>query len=297
MQTARITASHRLQLTLFLAACLHAILILGLGFDITPREQRVDTHILDIILTAEQSQDEPPREADFLSATNQHGGSAAPQPAPSIARSEAVARPAPSQVATPPASPETPPGKPEPMASAAPEPSEKPAPKAEMEASADSPSPEPAPAEDMPDTSRLLARSLEIARLTAEIRSFGQSEDRFSREGRSDSPSSRSAVEAQYIHDWTSKVQRIGNLNYPDEARRQNLSGRLTLDVLMDSSGKVLEINLVRSSGHAALDDAARRIVRMSSPFPPFPPAMREKYDRYHIRRTWEFASNATQLH
>nr|MCU0937331.1 energy transducer TonB [Gammaproteobacteria bacterium] len=78
---------------------------------------------------------------------------------------------------------------------------------------------------------------------------------------------------------WRAKVERVGNLNYPDEARRQKLSGSLLLDVSVNTDGTVNEIQLRRSSGHKVLDDAAIRIVRLAAPFPPFPKDIEQEVD------------------
>jgi protein TonB len=88
---------------------------------------------------------------------------------------------------------------------------------------------------------------------------------------------------------WRAKVERIGNLNYPDNARHRKLYGSLILDVALDPKGEVRDISVVHSSGHKLLDDAAVRIVQISAPFAPFPPAIRNDTDILHITRTWQF--------
>lgn len=94
---------------------------------------------------------------------------------------------------------------------------------------------------------------------------------------------------AAYMDGWRAKVERIGNLNYPEEARRRNLIGSLVLDVALNRDGGVHEISVSRSSGHKLLDDAARRIVELAAPFAPFPPEIRADVDILHITRTWKF--------
>ncbi|VEB45638.1 TonB family C-terminal domain [Chromobacterium violaceum] len=79
---------------------------------------------------------------------------------------------------------------------------------------------------------------------------------------------------ARYQADWRLKVERIGNLNYPEEARRQGLHGAVTLEVTIAADGSLQGQRVTRSSGSPVLDDAAQRIVELSSPFPPFPPAL-----------------------
>ena len=94
---------------------------------------------------------------------------------------------------------------------------------------------------------------------------------------------------AQYMLAWVAKVERVGNLNYPEAARRNNLSGRLILDVALNPDGSIKAIEFVKSSGHDALDDAAVHIVRMAAPYAPFPADIRDETDVLHITRTWEF--------
>jgi protein TonB len=96
---------------------------------------------------------------------------------------------------------------------------------------------------------------------------------------------------AAYMEAWRQKVERVGNLNYPDEARRANLSGNLLLDVALRPDGSVDEIILRRSSGKKVLDDAAIRIVKLAAPFARFPNNIAEDTDILHVERTWQFLS------
>jgi protein TonB len=96
---------------------------------------------------------------------------------------------------------------------------------------------------------------------------------------------------AAYMEAWRQKVERVGNLNYPDEARRANLSGNLLLDVALRPDGSIDEIILRRSSGKKVLDDAAIRIVKLAAPFPRFPKRISQETDILHVQRTWQFQS------
>lgn len=93
---------------------------------------------------------------------------------------------------------------------------------------------------------------------------------------------------AQYIEAWRQKIERIGTLNYP-EAARGKLYGALILTVAINADGQVNRIEINRSSGHKLLDDAARRIVQMASPYAAFPPDIRRDTDVIEITRTWSF--------
>ena len=84
----------------------------------------------------------------------------------------------------------------------------------------------------------------------------------------------------------------MGNLNYPEEAKRRKLYGNLTLQVALRADGSVERVRVLRSSGFDLLDEAAVRIVELAAPFSPFPPAIRAKSDILDITRTWRFLGN-----
>jgi periplasmic protein TonB len=100
--------------------------------------------------------------------------------------------------------------------------------------------------------------------------------------------SNRVAASA-YERDWQDKVERVGNMNYPEEARRKNLSGGLMLSVGVNADGTVHGIRVHRSSGHEELDEAAQRIVRLAAPYAAFPEDLKKDYDVLWITRTWRF--------
>jgi periplasmic protein TonB len=93
---------------------------------------------------------------------------------------------------------------------------------------------------------------------------------------------------AQYIESWRQKVERIGTLNYPEEARGK-LYGSLVLTASINHDGSLNRVDINRSSGYKVLDDAAKRIVRMAAPYADFPPDIRRDTDILEITRTWYF--------
>ena len=105
------------------------------------------------------------------------------------------------------------------------------------------------------------------------------------------SASTREHRFAAYMDAWRRKVERVGNLNYPEEAERRGLAGDLLLDVAIRPDGTVEEITLRRSSGERVLDEAAIRIVEIAAPFSEFPEDIAEDVDILHIERTWIFHS------
>lgn len=106
------------------------------------------------------------------------------------------------------------------------------------------------------------------------------------------SASAREYKYAAYMEAWRAKVERVGNLNYPEEARRRGISGNLVLEVALSPDGNIHQITVRRSSGHQILDEAAIRIVELAAPYAPFPPSIRADTDLLHITRTWQFLHN-----
>jgi protein TonB len=134
----------------------------------------------------------------------------------------------------------------------------------------------------------LVEKSLEIARLEAQIRrDFQAYQERPKR--RFVGARASEYRFAQYIDNWRQKVERIGNLNYPAEAKARKIYASLQLTVAIKSDGEVESVEINRSSGHKFLDQAAIRIVRLAGPFERFPDNIRADTDILHITRTWSF--------
>jgi len=153
---------------------------------------------------------------------------------------------------------------------------------AKTEAAQD-PQPEPPPVRG----ADLAASSLAIARLEAQI---DKQLDDYNKRPRKKFIGAR-ALEysaAQYLEDWRQKVERIGNLNYP-EAAKGKLYGTLRLKVEIRADGNLESVEILESSGHKILDDAALRIVRMSSPYAQFPAELKRDTDILSFIRTWMF--------
>ena len=96
-----------------------------------------------------------------------------------------------------------------------------------------------------------------------------------------------------YFESWRRKVERIGKLNYPDEARAKKIYGSLRLLVSIEPDGSLRDVRVIDSSGHKILDEAAVRIVHLAAPYAPFPPGMRTDTDVLEIVRTWQFRKRA----
>src|SRR5688572_21009985 len=134
----------------------------------------------------------------------------------------------------------------------------------------------------------LVEKSLEIARLEAQIRRDYQAyQERPKR--KFVGARAQEYRFAQYVDSWRLKIERIGNLNYPSEAKARRLYGSLQLTVAIKADGEVESVEINRSSGHKVLDQAAIRIVRLAAPFDRFPDNIPAATDILHITRTWTF--------
>jgi periplasmic protein TonB len=152
------------------------------------------------------------------------------------------------------------------------------------------PKPEPVPTPDPPQLSGLdLAnRALAIARMEAQV---ARQAEEYAKRPRRKFVGARAAETryALYVESWRQKVERIGNMNYPEQARGK-LYGSLRLTVAIKADGSVEYIQVDRPSGHSILDRAAERIVKLAAPFSAFPDNIRRDTDILVITRTWTFA-------
>ena len=276
-----IGAGDRLGATLALSAIAFGVLILGVGF---ARDLAAPvTPTLDVILTQTRT-DEAPENADFIAQANNRGGG----------QSERAERPREAQLGHVPkpeagVAPET-------MIAQAPPVEPEPTPRVLTTTGASAPTPRPEDQREtepspLPPGAEPIEQSLEMARLAAEIER--RQELMAKRPKRKFiSASTREYEYAAYLRAWVAKVERIGTLNYPDDARRRGLGGRLVMTVAVRRDGSVEEIVLNRPSGLGVLDQAASRIVRLAEPFPPLPQTA-ENIDVLHITRTWDFQNGS----
>jgi len=288
-----ITSIDRLGLTLFVAVTLHATIILGISFTLeTPAKPVTPDRTLEIMVVQNPKKTEtkkPIEKADFLAQSSQEGGG------------DQTEKVRPKTEITPP----TPPRRREQIQATAPTPP--PTPKAtakkpkkvltrqrpDKHKVETAPEKQPQPTEKKKVTAAQLLASTtrEITRLTAEL---DKKTHAYAKRPRRKTLSARTQEYkyANYLDAWRRKVERVGNLNYPDEAKRRKLYGNLVLHVAIRPDGSVKAINVRKSSGHKLLDDAAIRIVKLSAPFAPFPAEIRKETDIIDIIRTWQFRNN-----
>lgn len=94
---------------------------------------------------------------------------------------------------------------------------------------------------------------------------------------------------ASYMDAWRSKVERVGNLNYPAAIKQHQLTGNVLLDVIVKPDGSLQDVVIITSSGSPVIDEAAINIARMAAPYAAFPADIRAETDLLHITRTWKF--------
>ena len=99
----------------------------------------------------------------------------------------------------------------------------------------------------------------------------------------------RESAIAAYLDGWKRRIERVGTLNFPNEARRQGMSGNPVVEVAIRADGTLDQAIVRRTSGHAELDEAALGIVRIAAPFDPFPTALRERYPVLRFAYEWQF--------
>lgn len=107
-----------------------------------------------------------------------------------------------------------------------------------------------------------------------------------------DSTSTLAAEDASYVRAWRDRVEAVGNANYPQHAREQDLYGNVRLLVTILASGEIEDIELMQASGSPVLDEAAIQSIWQASPFEPFSEKLAKKYDQIEIVRTWQFQKN-----
>ena len=306
------TAANRFGLNLFLAIALHVFLILAISFNL-PKSVKPQ-HTLDITLAYNPSE-QAPDDADFLAHNAKLGSGDSEEmldpgvTEESLLENEDIREQAPTSQPIaepiPESQPESTPPEPAPEAVTQPEPTppSPTAPPAAEERKAPVVQQAPVQQQRQSEASSsptsgpsgsLLARSMEIASRHAQPSNQHQSHSKPRVRRLTSSPSNMAHDDAIYLDNWRRRIESVGNMNYPEEARRNNLTGSLRLLVAILPDGSVAEINVLQSSGHAVLDNAAIRIVQMASPFQPFSNEMRRSTDRLEIIRTWKFENRAS---
>ena len=145
------------------------------------------------------------------------------------------------------------------------------------------------PEPPLPSAATLMQESMTMAKLQPGIQRDRESQSKLPRR-KWISANTREYEYAAYMQAWVAKVERVGNLNYPEEIRRLKLVGDLVMTVGIKKDGSVENIDIQRSSGLLQLDQAATRIVRLAAPYSPLPEHINSNVDVLHITRTWRFS-------
>ncbi|MDA0977544.1 MAG: energy transducer TonB [Proteobacteria bacterium] len=282
-----VSSADRLSFTLLLAVALHAALILGVTFTFVT--SKPSTHTMEVTLAQQRSKNTPDK-ADFLAQFSQTGSGTLEEKALLTSPTESAFQDTQiretSEVAPARSTPRPVEEKRTVVTTVA---------EADNKVQLDQQLTDPEPStEPVEGEKSLRTRALEIASLEARLDRQRQIYAKRPRVKRLTSLSTAASADAFYLNSWRRKIESVGNLNYPDEARQQKLYGSLRLMVAILPDGSIKEIELLESSGYPVLDDAAIRIVRLAAPFAPFPDELRETTDVLEIIRTWQFRRNSS---
>lgn len=274
------TSPNPIGATVLFSLLLHGVLLLGITFHFAQSEPQLPT--LDVTLVNVANRENPDK-ADFLAqASNRGGGQSDHAARPSQMFSGTLPRPDPGIL-------------PRPVSDSAP-PVQEATPSRLITTTSDSAfhvsSDNTRTRNDVQPTADAaeLQRQAAMAQLAAEVRA--QNEALAKRPIKKFiSANTKEYVYATYMRAWSDRVQRVGNLNYPEQARQRKLYGDLLLTVGLNRDGSIHSVTVIKSSGQPVLDAAAERIVRLAGPFPPLPADT--KVDELYITRTWEFLPGA----
>jgi len=275
----------RLGLMILVATVLHALVIFGIGFGVNQEADKTPPlPSVEVTLVNTQSQSEP-EDAHYIAQANQQGSGTTDEKVrpetifPAVLpkdSAEMTSTNPPAMMAPPPS-----PARTEVMTVA----------KATEKLSTEVLPQEKVESQQL-NAAQLISRSMDIASLEVEIGNRIQAYAELPRR-KFISANTREHKYAAYMDGWRRKVESLGNLNYPGEARRQKLTGSLLMEVALNADGTIYSLEIKRSSGYKILDDYAIQVVRDASPYLPFPDTIRKDADVLHITRTWKFLGDS----
>ncbi len=269
-----------MMVALLAALSVHAFIVLVVGFQMISEKFADPAQHLDVVLVNWQSE-EKPEEADYLAQADQRGGGTNEE---NLRPAQKVKPPLPSlETAEAEISAEV--GAPEAsfteqdviVSNTAEQTTEAQTEQVENEAL------------DMPTAEQLMTQIQQMARLLPEQSRNAEWHSKNLRR-KFVSANTRKYEYASYMQAWVAKVERVGNLHYPEAVRKLKLRGDLLLIVGIYQDGSVESITLKRSSGMPELDEAAMEIVRIAAPYSPLPANISKDVDVLHITRTWRFS-------
>ena len=279
LKVSPIKASDRLKFTIFMAVCFHLLILLGFRFTLPEINPSKIPLSLDVTLAQRESL-EAPEKADFIGQKNQEGaGDAAEAKRPTtqlehFKNTEGTTN--------------------TPSLELLPKPTQK---QQQLDFVATIYAQRVAPSSNDPDKSiadielpTIVSPAPEdLRKRNLEQDSSDQLQTRGLRKRQISAAVKQSPSDAAYLESWRRKVEEIGNLHYPEQAKRDGIYGNLKLKVAIDKNGKLVSVNIIQSSGHEVLDQAALQIIRLSAPFEPLPDSIRQTTDILEIVREWDF--------
>ena len=271
--------SERFGFTVFISACLHVIVIAGVGFSFL--SERPSTPAIEITLAQFRSE-QAPEQADFIAQANQQGSgdldeAAAPAtPFESPINSDVIQEVQPV---------------PTPMPDARQQQDTRvvTSTRADQRISQDIESPNEDNNQNLSEHSSPQEIAMAIASLQAQLDLQQQAYAKRPRRYTLSSASTQQRHDALYLDNWRKQIELVGNQHYPEEARQNEIFGSLRMMVALRPDGSVAEIRILQGSGHPVLDLAAVDIVQLAAPFDPFPEELRGEVDILEIIRTWRF--------
>jgi protein TonB len=280
-----LAARDRLSSTVFIAALLHGIIILGVTFGAIEPRRDAGSSLEVVLVTAPPADRAPPPEAVLLAQTNLVGSGnapadatlqtalaaplAAPTPGPARPGAEAAVR-----VGGAPAAERTP------VLTARRAPDRRP---------------------DPGDPDRAAQRLAAAPPLQDQAAEFvGRAADATVVPDANPrelliSANTRESRIAGYLTLWKRKVEQTGTLNYPTEARRAG-TGYPVLEVAIAADGSLRDVTVLSSSGQRGLDQAAVQILKLAAPFAPFPDSLRADYDVLRFAYEWRFSAGVGRV-
>jgi protein TonB len=282
--TPAITSADRMSFSLFLATAFHALILLGISFALPDKTIEEFQRSLDVVLATEFSEQRPD-EADFIGQADPIGGG----------ESDEVEKLSSTEITPFPDEKMNEVSQQKSIEEVKPQVDEK-----QILTSQDS-----SKIQVQPDTqlieeqeavkplsaAQFYNSSKEIASITAQLDEDNRNSARKPRK-RQVSASIHRATDALYLDAWRRKIEKIGNLNYPEKAKQKGIFGSLSLKVSINKDGTVHDISIRRSSGAKILDDSAIRIVRLAAPFAPLTKDIMVDTDILEIIRVWHFLPN-----
>jgi len=285
---AEVGTGARFSSCMIFAVMLHALVILGVSFNLPDPQQKLEDTGLEVILV-QRASTKAPDEAVYLAQANQRGGGeerarlrpTAPLSTPLPILAEGVAN-------TPlnSAPPQTDTEQTKAILHRDSSRNRLQAPQAERKR----------PRRPLARATAMAEQRLRTARLEAEI---GQKLRAYAKRPKKVylSANTREYRYARYMQAWVAQVERIGTLNFPAAATRHHIFGELVLSVGIRPDGSVDSVRIIQPSGFEILDRSALRIVRMAAPYDPLPQDIREQTDILQITRTWQFLPGSVLRH